>query len=89
MKFINFLTIAASVTTNMQITEAVHMNARGAAVEHQAINCELNGQSLCRSRSNETIEDNGSLIQVNTTFSNTMSQENGTHEYFETATVHI
>ena len=45
MKFISFVSIVASVTTNIQITEAVHMNARGAAVEHHAINCELRGQS--------------------------------------------
>ena len=82
---VNCVIVATAIILDKNFVAGILTNASQEAVEHHIVECEKKGLNSCRTRSNETVEDNGSLVQVNTTFSNTMSQENGTLDNFEAA----
>ena len=46
-------------------------------------------QAQCKTWNNDTVADNGSLIQQNTTFSNTLSQDNETIAHDNGSMVHL
>ena len=86
------LLLALMTQTNQEHlnqVEAIQTNTASASVQQISVTNLMQGKNMSPFRSNDTVADNGSVIEQNTTFSNTLSQINGTIDGEEVSMIEL
>ena len=78
-----------SCSDHLRQVQAIQTNTGSAGVQQISVTNLMQGKNMNPFRSNDTVADNGSVIEQNTTFSNTLSQINATLNESESSLIEL